>query len=300
MKHPELHGTGLNSSIIETVNATLEHGTIIRASVLGELALSHNNSTSSLAPTASQKETVRLDNFPTLEKVAPNPAFVQQHSQDHPGEYTLSTSLIAGSKPQVAFKYQLHLDENTLARHVPLLLSPTWKVEAAQTSVILNYSWNPTFAAAAPEGVTLHNVVLILYLGEGAGRALSCQSRPTGTFSKSSGCIYWKMDEVKLVAGKAEKVLARFATEGEGSAGRVEAKFEVHDEGAGSALGVSRLDEGASAGGASPGAASDPFTDAGAAATGLGNNSAGSGKGVGSWKEVPVVRRLVAGSYVGT
>ena len=279
VKHPDLSSPGLQSSIVEVVNATLEQGIVSRASVLGELALAFNASASSAPP----KEIIRLENFSVLEKVAPNPAFISQLSSDRPGDYSVDVGSIAsaGPKPQIAFKYQIHLDESNsgnVSRHVPLLITPTWKVESKQTSVILHYSVNPAFiGAASGSSVKLSNVLLILHLSEGtsgAGKPLSCQSKPAGTFSKERALIYWRMDDLNLVpGGAAQKAIARFTTDGEAKPGKVEARFEV-SKGM-SELGVSRA--------AGTGGAGDPFAD----------------EGAGAWREVNCARKLVSGTYVG-
>lgn len=281
IKHPDMQNKGLGCSIVETVSATIEQGVVARALVVGELALAHNPSQFS----TKTKELIRLENFQVLEKVAPNPAFIQQPLADRPGEYALDLAAIGGSKPQVAFKYRVHVDDASVGRHAPLLLSANWKVESGQASAIVNYALNPGFvqSGSPSSSVTLHNVTLILYLGEGAGKATSCQSKPSGTFSKERNLIYWKLDEVTLNAGATpQKVLARFITDGEAKPGKIEARWELSREReieavVGSGLAVSSLGEGGP----------DPFSDAlnvsGAAA---------------AWKEVTSKRKLMAGSYV--
>lgn len=267
IRHPETHTPGLSSSIIETVSATFSAGQLTRGNITGELALAYTPNPSSTA--ASTTDTVRLDNFPILEKVAPNPAFVHDLLGDRRGEYTIDLPMLS-SKPNIAFKYQLHVpadDAATVAgRHAPLIVTPSWRIEEKQTSVIVSYALNPAFAG---QDTTLHNVVLLLFLD---GRASTCQSRPAGTFSREKSMIYWRFDELKLDAAPS-KALARFATDGTAKQGRVEARWEMSlTPGVlGQGLGISRLEGGG-----------DPFAD-----------------GSGEWREVRGVRRAMAGSYVG-
>lgn len=281
VKHPDMHQSGLNSSIVETVSAWFDNGMITRAVVIGELALAHN-STSNF-PGAAAAESIRLENFHSLEKVAPNPAFVKQ-LQDRAGEYTIDTSSIA--RTAVAFKYQVHLDTTSMARQAPLLLVPSWKVEATQTSVILNYSLNPAFLASTPQQqvVTISNVVITLHL-DGA-TATSCLSKPTGTFSRERSAIYWSLDDLVLRADQGpQRLLARFVTESEARPGRAEARWEIgggQAERLGSGLHVSQLDSAGAAGD------TDPFADEE-------NATAGAG---GPWKRVGLVRKLVSGTYI--
>lgn len=278
-RHPDMHSPGLNSSIIETVSAWFENGAVTRSVVIGELALAYNQSNFPGAPTS---ESIRLENFHSLEKVAPNPSFIHQ-IPDRAGEYSVDVASIA--RTAVAFKYQVHLDSASIGRQAPIILSPSWKVEPTQTSVILNYSLNPAFLASQPQQqvVTISNVVITVYLG--SGRATSCLSKPTGTFSREKGAIYWTLDDVVLRADQGpQRLLARFVTDSQGAPGRAEARWEIgggQAERLGSGLHVSQLD---GAGGA---ADSDPFADEENATA-----------GAGSWKEVGMVRKLISGTYV--
>ncbi|KAK5115575.1 hypothetical protein LTR62_001234 [Meristemomyces frigidus] len=284
-KHPELTNPGLNSSVVETINARFESGKLTTSSLMGEIALAYNLTDSTLT---THNETIRLENFAGLEKVAPNPAFITQSPEEgvKEGEYHLNLSNLS-PKPQVAFKYQLHPD--TAGTHCPLLIHPAFKIEAAQASIIVSYGLNPAFNLHGRQSLTLSNVVLALSL-EGA-RATGCQSKPVGNFSRERNLIYWPLGEITLSAGGApQKSLARFTTESEASGGSVEARFEIAGAeamGLGSGLAVSVQ------GSASPhhaGDGSDPFADD--------EGSAAAGGLMAVWREVEGVKRVVGGSYV--
>ena len=248
-----------------------------KAVVIGELALAHNpTDTSSQLAT----ESIRLENFAVLEKVAPNPTFITQIPSKS-GEYNVNLSQV--SRTSVAFKYQVHLEDSNLAAHAPMVLTPSWKLEPTQASVILSYHFNPAFASAAKRSVSLKNVMVVVHIEN--SKALSCQSRPVGTFSKEKSMIYWKLGDITLdgYAAAPQKLLARFATESDAKPGSVEVRWEISGEdamGLGSGLSLNQRsntrEEGA-----------DPFADDGVAAT------AG-----GSWREVPLVRKLVSGKYM--
>ena len=277
-KHPEMSQPGLNASIIETVNTSFEDGQVTKGMVVGELALVHNGEKAE--PTA---EAIRLENFAVLYKVAPNPMFVKQ-ILDKPGEYTLDVSHL--SKPQVAFKYQVHLEDTALASYSPVILKPNWKVEPTQVSVMLNYEFNHSLLSEKTT-ITLQNVVLVINIEK--GKALSCQSKPVGSFSKEKSMIYWRLGDVTLekFAENTPRLLARFTTEGEAKPGAVEARWEVVGEqavGLGSSLGVSQTTLAQKEGG---GSSPDPFADEGNA----GSNSS-------SHKEVTTIRKLTSGTYV--
>ena len=272
-----MHQPGLNASVVETVSAWFTHGSVTKAIVIGELALSHTASGTS----TQTSESIRLENFPVLEKVAPNPNFITQ-VPSKAGEYFVDLSQI--SRTTVAFKYQVHLDEGNLAAHAPMVLTPTWKVESMQTSVILNYTFNPAFASPTGRSVSLKNVMVLITLDN--SKASACQSKPVGTFSKEKSLIYWKLGDITLngYAEAPHKLLARFSTESEAKPGNVEVRWEISGDGAtglGSGLGLSQVASTKEEGG------SDPFADEGTTTT-----------PAGAWKEVPILRKVVSGKYV--
>ena len=277
IRHPEMHQPGLNASVVETVSAWFTQGRITKAIVIGELALSHTANEAS----TQTSESIRLENFPVLEKVAPNPNFIAL-VPSKAGEYSVSLSQI--SRTTVAFKYQVHLDDGNLAAHAPMVLTPSWKVEPTQTSVILNYAFNPAFASPTGRRVSLKNVMVMITLDN--SKASACQSKPVGTFSKEKSSIYWKLGDITLdgYAEAPHKILARFSTESAANPGSVEVRWEISGDsavGLGSGLGLSQVAHPKEEGG------SDPFADEGMTST-----------PAGAWKEVPVLRKVVSGKYV--
>jgi hypothetical protein len=282
IKHPDLHGLGLNSSLVETVHTWFEHGTITKAMVIGQVALAFNPLDLS-SPFGT--ESIRLENFPVLEKVAPNPAFIEQ-VPEHPGSYTVDLSRI--TKTSVAFHYQVHLDSTNLANFAPLVLSPAWKVDAEHTSAILNYSLNPDFVLGSSASITLHNVVLVIRLEPGV-KTSHCQSKPVGTFSRDKALIYWRLGDVTLTPEQpASQLRARFFTDSEAKPGNVEARWEISGEHAaalGSGLSVSQMETPAKTE-----VEADPFAD----------ESVAPPSAAVVWKEVQSVRRISSGTYVAT
>ena len=266
-KHAEMNNPGLNASIVETVSAWFENGSATRTVVIGEVALAHNASDPSRS---SNSETIRLENFDKLDKVAPNPAFITM-LYGKPGEYSLNLAQVA--RAQVAFKYQINVSSNP-GQYAPLSLHPAWKIEPNQSSVILTYGLNPTFDLQGSSSMTLNNVSLVLHLGESGARATSCLSKPVGTFNKERNCIYWQLGDVTLTAGQQQKLLARFITEGEAAQGRIEARWEaVGSEGSG--LSVTSKGDGEE----------DPFRDEDAHGA------------VSGWRMVGQTKKMVSGTY---
>ncbi|KAI4674169.1 hypothetical protein J4E81_006313 [Alternaria sp. BMP 2799] len=285
IRHPDLHEPGLNASLVETVSAWFEQGNVTKAMVIGQVALAYNPVDVSAGPLGT--ESIRLENFPVLEKVAPNPAFIEQ-STDSPGNYTVDLSKIM--KTSVAFHYQLHIEDSNIASLPPLILSPAWKSEPTQTSAILNYSLNPRFELGGATSITVRNLVLVIRLEPGS-KATSCQSKPTGTFSRDKGLIYWRLGDVTLFKDSAPQTLrARFITDGQAKPGNTEARWEISDEQSltlGSGLGVSmsaplnaKKDDGEA----------DPFADA--------EENAPPSPAIG-WKPVATVKKITSGTYLG-
>ena len=275
--HPQMRQPGLNASIVETVSATFDNSEVIKAVVIGELALQHNPSETT-SPSGS--ENIRLENFPVLEKVAPNPTFVSQ-IPSRSGEYSINVSQVA--RPSVAFKYQVHLEDSSLAAHAPVSIIPSWKIQATQASVILTYAFNPAFSSPATRSVALKNVVVFISVEN--AKALSCQSKPQGIFSKERSLIYWTLGDMRLdgYAEAPQKLLARFSTEGEAKPGSVEMRWEISGEaaaGLGSGLSLSQM-------GSKEERGSDPFADE----TTLSS-------GAGTWRDIAVHRKLMSGKYI--
>ena len=269
---------GLNASVVETVSAWFSDGQVTRAVVIGELALAHNAPENS---SSSGSESIRLENFPVLEKVAPNPSFITQ-APSRSGEYTVSLSQIP--RTTVAFKYQVHLEESTLTSHAPVRLAPSWKVEPTQTSVILHYGFNSSFASPSGRSVSLKNVVVLINVEN--AKTQSCASKPAGIFYKEKSMMVWKLGDITLdgYAAGPQKLLARFSTDSEAKPGNVEMRWEISGEsaaGLGSGLGLSQSskEEGGS----------DPFADEGTLSVST---------GAWAWKELPVVRKIISGKYV--
>lgn len=286
VKHPDLHEPGLSASLVETVSAWFEHGNVTKAMAIGQVALAYNPVDISAGPFGT--ESIRLENFPVLEKVAPNPAFIEQ-SSEQPGNYTVDLSKI--TKTSVAFHYQLHIDDNNIASLPPVILSPLWKSEATQTSAILNYSLNPKFDLGGATSITVRGLVLVIRLEPGS-KATSCQSKPAGTFSRDKSLIYWRLGDVTLFSGQAaQSIRVRFLTEGQAKPGNVEARWEISDEQSltlGSGLGVSMsapLSEVKQDGEA------DPFAD-------IDENAPPSSPAIG-WKPVNTVKKITSGTYLG-
>lgn len=292
IRHPDLTTPGLSASLVEAVSMSFDSGVPQRTLVTGEVALAYNRPSGVTGPTA---QILRLENFAALEKVAPNPAFVSA-VLDHAGEYTLNSSNL--TRTAVAFKYQVHVEDSAALSFAPLIVTPVWRIEANQASVIVHWKPNPALRHSAAGGVlTLRNVTVVTGI-DGAG-ASACQSKPVGIFSREKARLGWKLGDLTLDAAAAEggKLLARFTTEAQARSTPVELRWEISGdeaEGAGSGLAIAYKED-ASEDAPAPDEEEeeDPFADAEEKSTG--EKSAEEKE---RWEKVTTVKRVQAGKYV--
>ncbi|KAI2733001.1 hypothetical protein CBS147332_16 [Penicillium roqueforti] len=298
--HPDLYESGLNASIIETINAWFSEGNVTKSFVVGELALANNSPPGTVVDNAR----IRLDNFQVLEKVAANPHFVQEAKDtgdDSRGEYDIQLGNISRPMPTVAFKYQLHIDPSNPSAYCPVIFNPVWNLEEKQASAIIYYTLNPSFISHTTESITLKNLVLTINLDtatedkttkqprESVAHAISAAMYPnTGaTFRRKTSTVTWRIPELEVKApttpGADSKFLVRFMTSTPGPRkGTVEARFELRGAESASQLGISRSAS------ETEQKEADPFADDGR----------DSPLSATSWLSVPTSRKLIGGKYV--
>lgn len=289
--HADLHEPGLNVSILETVHSWFTDSGVNKAFVLGEIAFAYN----STGGVDAEHETIRLQHFELLDKVAANPIYLTQVksggmalAEEQAGTYTIATSPIRRPSPLVGLKYQLHLEDANLAQYSPVLVTPAWQIVEGQVSVIVLYSLNPIFGN---EPLNLKNVVISVNLdtsGEGTGKAVSVMMSPTAgaSFKRKTSAVVWKLNDLAVKA-EQERLLVRFVTQGGlAKKGTVELKFEIPGRAA-SAISVEKI---------SPPSDKekevDPFADDG----GEGSSARGSAEEK-RWELLPARKKLVSGRY---
>lgn len=236
-------------------------------------------------------ETIRINNFSSLERIGPNRIFVQNASLEQPDQFALDLSHLA--KTAIAFSYKVFAEESdppSLAKHAPLSLKLAWKPQDDKLGLLLQYQRNPDSGFTAP--VTLHKVVLVARYG---GKAASAQTKPSGTHLKEKHLVYWRLGDVTLTDVPQKIVCRVVGADGVcPTAGHAEARWEYAASGGdvvGSGISVSRLaDKGKGkdvvAGGEDD---DDPFSDAESPAPASSQ----------AWIDVPVSRKLVGGEYQG-
>ncbi|OLN95841.1 Cytoskeletal protein syp1 [Colletotrichum chlorophyti] len=279
LKHPEMHDAGLNASVIETVSATFEDGIVKSAKVHGEIAFAYN----ATGDVSQERETIRINNFPSLEVIGPNRIFVQ-NSPDKADEFNLHLSHL--SKTATAFTYRVHAGDSEgsgLAAHVPLMLRPTWKPQGDKLGLLLQYSLNPASNLTAP--VTLNNVVFVATY-EGA-KASGAQTKPTGTHLKEKHLVYWRLGDLTLT-GETQKIVCRIigAENAEPQPGHIEARWEFTPENLSSGISISRLEETKGKGKEED---ADPFADDNPTSPALPPDQ--------QWVDVQLVKKITSGKY---
>lgn len=296
-QHPDMAGLGLNSSIIETISANFDDGIVKNAVVNGEIAFVYNGAEASDSKSKSSvrflnrttqltcisaHETIKINNFSSLEKIGPNRIFVQNSSPDQHDQFSLDLSHL--DKTATAFSYRIFAEETdppSLAAYAPLVIKPAWKPQGDKLGLLLQYQLNPGCKIAEP--VSLHNVVIIATY---EGKASSVQTKPSGTHLKDKHLVYWRLGDLTLTS-EVQKIVCRIVGP-DGTAptpGRVEARWEYSGSGDQTAslsgISVSRLD----AKGKGKEVEKDPFSDADSPSQ--------------SWTPVALTTKLVSGKYEG-
>lgn len=208
---------------------------------------------------------------------------------DRPGEYSVQLSQI--KRTNCAFKYKVHVEASDLTSHIPLLLKPTWKPTGDKLAVVVEYSLNPAYSR---EPLTLSNLMLIVSY-EGA-KAISAQTKPSGTHVKDKNLVFWRLGDVVLEPGSTRKLLGRLVGDqgGQPLPGVVEAKWEISvpvGSVVGSGIGVS-WKAGVAEDAKGKKAEANPFEDEDAAKVPEGEDEEGKG-----WTRIESVRRIASGKY---
>lgn len=251
-----------------------------------------------LKPSAAQ-ETIRINDFPSLESIGPNRIFVSSTSS--PDEFTLDLAHIPSKTATPGFTYRVHAEDPTsdFATHCPLLVRPAWKPQGDKLGLLLQYKLNPKFLHSS-KPVVLKGVTFIATY-EGA-RASGVQTKPPGVHLKEKRVIYWRLGDVTLQPGSDDwhKIVCRVigAENTEPKPGNVEARWEYistsspAEDGAHGGISISRRAESKGKGKATDDSGEDteddPFADESVAAASPKDYS---------WHDVSLVRKIVSGKY---
>ncbi|KAF3928523.1 hypothetical protein ABW21_db0202965 [Orbilia brochopaga] len=280
IKHPSLHEPGLSASLIEHVSASYDAGQTSKVTVIGEIALAYNPAEGAPPHT---NESLRFDQYGMMEKISLNQSHITPGTKT--GEYSVSLVNLRGTA--VSFRYQLKMDEEAMQTYPPIIVTPAWKLENHQASLILSYKPNPLFIQKNADSLfsspTLRNLVFVTGI-EGV-QATSCQSKPAATFFKDRSKIAWRIPELKLADEAGGKLIARLFTDGLAKSLPVDVRWEIFGSDdiktAGSGVGIEVLK--------ALEVEKDPFAD---------DSDDNAADSRGEWKEVNTVRKLVSGKYI--
>ncbi|CAG8504314.1 1434_t:CDS:10 [Funneliformis caledonium] len=195
---------GLRASIFETVNIMSKAGEVTKILVTGEISVQYNFPT---VRDHSHPVRIRINNFETLEKSAPNTSYLRP-APDLVGQYDIDTSLLslAGGASVAVMKYQVHIDPENKNTYVPLQVIPHWKCESNLTSLAVSYQVNP-------ECKLTGNLSELSFIVPVDGEVGTVQSKPTGVWSMEKQRIYWQVGDVDLsTSPERKRILARFET----------------------------------------------------------------------------------------
>ena len=203
---------GLRASMTETINAVMRNGAPTRVQITGEIHLSLvlHKSLSSASPIH-----IRLTEFESLEKIAPNPAYLAQ-VPDRPGEYFLNPEVLSsasrqslggGGKGTLLFKYQVHIPPGKELAALPMILEPAFQCKDGETRMIINHRVNSGSPLAA--GLTGSDMTLLASFAPGTSVRDVQAKPPGGVWSPSNRRMSWK---VPISDGPA-KAVARLVTE---------------------------------------------------------------------------------------
>ncbi|PWN34900.1 uncharacterized protein FA14DRAFT_160311 [Meira miltonrushii] len=227
--------SGLNGQITERVNVVTNGRTVSKIMVVGEVSISVRD-----IP-ASAPVHLRIDDFEQLEKAAANPQFLKELS-GKPGEYTLDLGAIArysggaggvaGSGRAAVLKYQLHVPQHKAEQYVPLNISPQWRCEDNQTSILINYSSNSEsrlVSAAQPVGgANIQDITMSVDIT--SSNVSNIMSKPNATYSADQKKLLWRLNEPLPVIGgssAAQKALARFQVGNKSEIKPIEVRWKI-------------------------------------------------------------------------
>lgn len=212
-KHSELSGPdappGLNASVAEVINANFNGNELVKAQIVGEIALSYNG---------DSDEPITIEIPRSFGRVILNPVFVEDVG-DH--KFKVLPGPIR-TKTLGAIKYLVDVD----LLQLPVGLQHAWRYEDHQSSVMINLYSN---SEAHLTPLELHDLVVSIALNNDVVTSLA-MSKPQGLFSSEKNRITWRYP-APLKLSKEEQLIARFHTNGKGSESEagLQIKFRIPD-----------------------------------------------------------------------
>ncbi|KAJ3286339.1 hypothetical protein HK104_009078 [Borealophlyctis nickersoniae] len=219
----------IRASITETVNVLIKGGAVDKVLVTGEVALSAHPS-----PLETHRRgiaRISLSDPGLLGRTVPNEALARAVDPSRPREFAIDLDVLARSSGTAlpVLKYQVNVDPADPDPFTPLFVTPLWKCEPTQTSLLVAYQPNDAMRSR----LSLTNVSLLVTL-QGGGEIGNVQMKPLGAWNAERKAILWKLGDVDLSksgggAGEgtpeAQKLLARLDTNEPCQKGTVAVRF---------------------------------------------------------------------------
>lgn len=195
-----LNPNALQVNVIEKVNVYFTGSAIGRHLVVGEIEAQLNRSM--LPPTPPSSVIIRLDQAGELERIVPNPTYLQERTSE--GEYVLNIEALSAQNKAVPLaKYQVHVDPSRQASYAPLQLQAQWRVAEGHMDLMLRYRFQ------GKAGVQLSDVVLQTILpSDSAVEAM--QAIPEGQWDPSSHTARWELDPATLASLEGGVIRSRW------------------------------------------------------------------------------------------
>jgi hypothetical protein len=246
--------SGLNAQIVERVNVMASGRNVSKIMIVGEISISARD------VLASEPVHMRIDAFEQLEKAAPNPNFLQELA-GQPGEYTMDLPAIvrasgassvvpSGSKGRVTvLKYQLHVPAHRANEYLPLNVSPQWRCEDGQTSILVNYSANTDSRIASSvdpvSSISIRDVIMSVDVT--SADVSNIMSKPTAIYAAEQKKLVWRLHEPVAISSTttpvSHKALARFQVNEKSEIRPIEVRWKLSGATM-STLGLSLVDGG--------------------------------------------------------
>lgn len=193
----------LSLNIQEKINILQINGRIDKSLITGEISFSTTQEIKSLPPGSVAK--VHLKRTPNLGLVVPNEAYASYDTSDEQQDrfiIDLNRLILETASPIQVFKYQVVTDSpETLC---PILITPVWKCEPKQSSLLLNYTLNKTLLQSLGQ-----QQLSIAAAVEGGGEISNVQTKPSGAWDAETRVLIWQYADL-VNDNWNGKILARF------------------------------------------------------------------------------------------
>ncbi|KAG9307802.1 hypothetical protein G9A89_023367 [Geosiphon pyriformis] len=196
----EVRSQGLRASISENLNIIVKGGEVSKLFVTGEITIISNHTT-------TQPIRIKIANFGTLEKAAPNASYLQEVTGGESGQYDINTEMLSLTNgiSVIVMKYQVHIDPEHKTSFLPIQVFPQWKCEPNQTSLVIFYQPNPESKLTG----TLSDLSFLIPVD---GEVGTVQSNPTGVWNGEKQKIFWQVGDLDISSPERKRLVARFET----------------------------------------------------------------------------------------